>query len=52
MTTDTASSPTPRWLVRLTVVSVWCAVLALLALLWHRWGILVVLGSDFIKYCF
>ena len=28
------------------------AVLALLALLWARWGLVVVLMSDFIKYCF
>jgi len=52
MSTETETPPPPRWLVRLAVVSVWCAVLALLALIWHRWGLLVVLGSDFIKYCF
>lgn len=52
MTTDSETSPPPRWLVHVTVVSGWMAVLALLALLWQRWGLLVVLGSDFIKYCF
>jgi hypothetical protein len=52
MTTETDYAPPPRWLVRLTVISVWLAVLALLALIWHRWGLLVVLGSDFLKYCF
>ena len=52
MTTDAHYAPPPRWLVRLTVISAWLAVLALLALLWKRWGLLVVLGSDFVKYCF
>lgn len=52
MTTDSPLPPPPRWLVRLTVISVWLAVLAFLALIWHRWGVLVMLGSDFVKYCF
>ena len=52
MSAETETPPPPRWLVRLTVVSVWLAVLALLALIWKRWGMLVVLTSDFIKYCF
>lgn len=52
MSVDTETPPPPRWLVRLAVVSVWLAVLALLALIWKRWGLLVVLGSDFVKYCF
>ena len=44
--------PPPRWLLHLTAVSVSLAVLALLALMWARWGLVVVLMSDFIKYCF
>jgi len=52
MATDQVTPPAPRWLVRLTIVSVMLAVLALLALIWGRWGLLVVLMSDFIKYCF
>lgn len=47
-----ASASTPIWLVRLTAVSVSLAVLALLALIWGRWGLVVVLMSEFIKYCF
>lgn len=52
MATDQITPPPPRWLVRLTTVSVALAVLAGLALLWGRWGLIVVLMSDFIKYCF
>lgn len=52
MADETDMSPAPRWLVRLTILSVWLAVLAFLALIWHRWGLLVVLASDFVKYCF
>lgn len=44
--------PPPRWLLRLTAVSVSLAVLSLLALIWARWGLVVVLTSEFIKYCF
>jgi hypothetical protein len=44
--------PPPRWLLRLTAVSVSLAVLALLALMWARWGLVVVLMSGLIKYCF
>jgi hypothetical protein len=49
-----ASSNTapPLWLLRLTAVSVSLAVPSLLALLWARWGMVVVLASDFVKYCF
>jgi len=49
---STVSEPPPRWLIRLTAVSVSLAVLSLLALLWARWGMVVVLASDFVKYCF
>jgi hypothetical protein len=52
MADDTEMPPPPRWLVRLTIVSAWLAILAFLALIWHRWGLLVVLASDFVKYCF
>jgi hypothetical protein len=52
MSAESETPPPPRWLVRLAVVSAWLAVLALLALIWKRWGLLVVLGSDFVKYCF
>jgi hypothetical protein len=52
MRAPSPASPPPRWLLRLTAVSVALAVLALLALLWGRWGMVVVLMSDFIKYCF
>ena len=52
MSTVERTSPPPRWLVRLTTVSAALAVLAALALLWARWGLAVVLMSDFIKYCF
>lgn len=52
MSTEQITPPPPRWLVRLTATSVFLAVLALLALLWGRWGMVVVLMSDFIKYCF
>lgn len=52
MATVKADRPPPRWLLRLTAVSVSLAVLSLLALLWGRWGLAVVLMSDFIKYCF
>jgi hypothetical protein len=44
--------PPPRWLLWLTAVSVSLAVLSLLALIWGRWGMVVAMTSDFIKYCF
>ena len=52
MATVESTPPPPRWLVRLTTFSVTLAVLAFLALIWGRWGLVVVLMSDFIKYCF
>lgn len=52
MATVETTPPPPRWLVRLTTVSATLAVLAFLALIWGRWGLVVVLMSDFIKYCF
>lgn len=45
-------APAPRWLVRLTVTSVALAVLALFALVWSRWGLVVVMAQDVLKYCF
>jgi hypothetical protein len=50
--TPSHTLPPPLWLLRLTAVSVSLAVLSLLALLWARWGMVVVLASDFVKYCF
>ena len=44
--------PPPRRLVRLTVVSVALAALALFALMWSRWGLVVVMMQDVLKYCF
>jgi hypothetical protein len=44
--------PPPPWLVRLTVVSVLAAVLALGALLWNRWGVATALAVEVWKYCF
>lgn len=52
MSTFERTPPPPRWLVHLTTVSVTLAVLAALGLLWARWGLSVVLVSDFIKSCF
>lgn len=52
MSTTETNPPPPRWLVRLATVSAALAVLAFLALIWARWGLVVVLMSDFIKYCF
>ncbi|MDH3700615.1 MAG: hypothetical protein OEU46_04810 [Alphaproteobacteria bacterium] len=46
------TSPPPKWLVRLTGVSVVLAVLALFALVWSRWGLVVVMTQDVLKYCF
>jgi len=46
------TSPPPRWLVRLTLTSVALAVLALFALVWSRWGLVVVMAQDVLKYCF
>ena len=45
-------SPAPRWLVRLTVTSAAVALLALFALVWSRWGLVVVMAQDVLKYCF
>ena len=52
MSDTSFNSPTPTWLLRLTAVSASLAVLALIALLWARWGAAVVLMSDIISYCF
>ena len=46
------SPPPPRWLVRLTVVCLALAALALFALMWSRWGLVVVMMQDVLKYCF
>ena len=44
--------PPPQWLVRLCLVSAVLAVLALSALLWSKWGLVVVITTDVMKYCF
>ena len=44
--------PPPRWLVRLTVTSIVLAFLAFFALVWSRWGLVVVMTQDVLKYCF
>jgi hypothetical protein len=52
MTTDAPLTPPPRWLVWLTTISATLAVLSLLALLWSRWGLVAVMMTDFLQYCF
>lgn len=44
--------PPPCWLVRLSIVSGILAVFALGALLWSKWGLLVVITTDALRYCF
>ena len=44
--------PPPRWLVRLSIGSAVMAVLAFGALLWSKWGLVVVITTDVLKYCF
>ena len=43
---------TPTWLVRLTIVSAVLALLAAMALVWSRWGLVAVMAKDFVQYCF
>jgi uncharacterized membrane protein HdeD (DUF308 family) len=44
--------PPPPWLVRLTVVSIFAAALALGAPMWSRWGLVTALAIEVWKYCF
>jgi hypothetical protein len=44
--------PPPQWLVRLSLVSAVMAMLALGALLWSKWGLVVVITTDVLRYCF
>lgn len=52
MSTTEHTPPPPRWLVRLSLTSGVMAVLALAALLWSKWGLVVVITTDVLKYCF
>ena len=48
----TALPPAPRWLVTLTLTSVILAMMALGALLWAKWGVVVAMAQDIYKACF
>ena len=47
-----SAKPAPPWLVYLTVGSVGLAMLSFGALLWAKWGIVLTMTEDVLKYCF
>lgn len=49
---STVLLPAPRWLVTLTLTSMILAMMALGALLWARWGVVVAMAQDIYKACF
>lgn len=44
--------PAPSWLVRLTFGSVGLAMVSLVVLLWAKWGLVLTMAEDVIKFCF
>jgi hypothetical protein len=49
---STSLPAAPRWLVTLTLTSVILAMMALGALLWAKWGVVVAMAQDIYKACF
>ena len=48
----TAAQATPKWLSRLTLASVGLAMLAFAGLLWAKWGVVLAMSQDVLRFCF
>ena len=48
----TAVPPAPRWLVWLAIGSAVSGLAALTVGLWAKWGLVVAMSEDLLKYCF
>lgn len=42
----------PKWLSRLALASVGLAMLAFAGLLWAKWGVVLAMSQDVLRFCF
>ena len=49
---DRQTGQTPRWLSRLTLASVGVAMLAFAGVLWAKWGVVLAMSQDVLRFCF
>ena len=47
-----ALEATPKWLSRLTLASIGLAMLAFAGLLWAKWGVVLAMSQDVLRFCF
>ena len=46
------SAGVPKWLSRLALASVGLAMLAFAGLLWAKWGVVLAMSQDVLRFCF